>query len=130
MLRKMVMKCNLIHADFSEYNLLYFKGKVWVIDVSQSVEKDHPYAFEFLKRDIHNINIYYSKLGLSTFKIKSLFNFISDPSITDDKEEEEIEKLKNEAMENPDTASELSEFLLFEIPRSLRMYEDLDEINA
>lgn len=126
----MVINCNLIHADFSEYNLLYLNGKVWVIDVSQSVEKDHPYAFEFLKRDIHNINIYYNKLGLSTFKIKSFFNFVSDPKLAPENEDEEIEKMMNEAMENPDLPNELSEFLLFEIPRSLSMYEDLDEINA
>ena len=39
----MYNKCHLVHADFSEYNLLYQKGIVYVIDVSQSVEHDHPH---------------------------------------------------------------------------------------
>lgn len=38
---RMYQKCHLVHADFSEYNLLYHKGVVYVIDVSQSVEHDH-----------------------------------------------------------------------------------------
>lgn len=83
LLRKMLIECNLVHADFSEYNLLYHKKKVWVIDVSQSVEKDHPFSFEFLKRDVYNINNYYKKqLGVNTFKFKSLFHMITDPTLS------------------------------------------------
>lgn len=129
-LRRMLIDCNLVHADFSEYNLLYLNDVVWVIDVSQSVEKDHPYSFEFLKRDIFNINSYYTKLGLSTFKLKSLFNFVSDPLLTEEQLEEEIEKMKEEAMEDPDQEKETTDFMLYEIPRTLSMLEDIDEINA
>ena len=56
--------CRLVHADFSEYNLLYFKEEVYVIDVSQSVEHDHPMALEFLRRDCSNINEFFKKKGL------------------------------------------------------------------
>lgn len=48
-------KCKLVHADLSEFNLLYHKGEIVVIDVSQSVEHDHPHAYEFLKKDCTNI---------------------------------------------------------------------------
>ena len=34
----------------------YFKGEIVVIDVSQSVEHDHPHALEFLRKDCTNIN--------------------------------------------------------------------------
>lgn len=33
-MRRMYHMCRLVHADFSEYNMLYYKGEVWVIDVS------------------------------------------------------------------------------------------------
>eukprot|EP00349_Pseudokeronopsis_sp_Brazil_P012270 CAMPEP_0202976154 /NCGR_PEP_ID=MMETSP1396-20130829/74958_1 /ASSEMBLY_ACC=CAM_ASM_000872 /TAXON_ID= /ORGANISM="Pseudokeronopsis sp., Strain Brazil" /LENGTH=215 /DNA_ID=CAMNT_0049712963 /DNA_START=249 /DNA_END=896 /DNA_ORIENTATION=+ len=58
-MRNMYQKCHLVHADFSPYNLLYFKGEVHVIDVSQSVEHDHPMALEFLRRDCVNINDFF-----------------------------------------------------------------------
>ena len=125
----MVLDCNLIHADFSEYNLLYLNKTVWVIDVSQSVEKDHPFSFEFLKRDIFNINNYYKKLGVSTFKFKSYFNVVSDPDMTQEQFEQEIERMKEEAMESPDSEQDVRDFLLFEIPKTLSIYEDIDEIN-
>lgn len=130
LLRRMLIDCNLVHADFSEYNLLYFKQKIWIIDVSQSVEKDHPFSFEFLKRDIYNINNYYSKLGVNIFKFKSLFNVITDNKMTEQDVADEIERMKDEAMETPDSDKEINDFLLFAIPRTLSMCTDMDEINA
>ena len=44
LLRKIYQDCRLVHADFSEYNLLWYDETVYVIDVSQSVEHDHPNA--------------------------------------------------------------------------------------
>lgn len=43
-MRTLYQECKLIHADLSEYNLLYYEDKVYMIDVSQSVEHDHPKA--------------------------------------------------------------------------------------
>jgi hypothetical protein len=43
--------------------------------------------------------------------------------------EAEIERMKEEAMENPDTPKEVNDFLLFEIPTTLSIYQDMDEIN-
>src|SRR5437016_2684227 len=47
--------CHLIHADLSEYNILWFNSKCYFIDVSQSVEPIHPEGLEFLYRDCTNI---------------------------------------------------------------------------
>lgn len=52
---KMYNKCRLVHADLSEYNLLYYNGSIVVIDVSQAVDRDHCNAIEFLKNDCSNI---------------------------------------------------------------------------
>lgn len=65
-LKALYGRCGLVHADFSEYNLLYWEGRVYVIDVSQAVEKDHPNADEFLWTDIRNITAYFGKRGVDT----------------------------------------------------------------
>ncbi|MDA8486959.1 hypothetical protein NNO07_28260, partial [Pseudomonas resinovorans] len=40
-MRLMYHRCRLVHADLSEYNILFHEGHLWIIDVSQSVEHDH-----------------------------------------------------------------------------------------
>jgi RIO kinase 1 len=49
-MRVMYQKAKLVHADLSEYNILYYKKQLWIIDVSQSVEHEHPHALDFLKK--------------------------------------------------------------------------------
>jgi RIO kinase 1 len=61
-LRRIVCNAKLVHADYSEYNLVVWKGGLWVIDVAQAVSHHHPYALEFLERDIRNIAGFFRKL--------------------------------------------------------------------
>jgi len=49
----------LVHADLSEYNILYH-NRPYLIDMGQSVTRDHPQAIPFLIRDIRNINRFFS----------------------------------------------------------------------
>ena len=60
-IRRLYQKCKLIHADLSEYNLLYHDEIVYVIDVSQSVEHDHPMSLDFLRRDCSIIRDFFAK---------------------------------------------------------------------
>jgi RIO kinase 1 len=53
-------KAELVHADLSEFNILY-GDKPYLIDMGQSVTRDHPRALQFLMRDIRNINRYFKK---------------------------------------------------------------------
>nr|CCC89900.1 unnamed protein product [Trypanosoma congolense IL3000] len=77
-MRKMYGRCKLIHGDLSEYNLLLYRGRVVVIDVSQSVEKDHPRAMDFLRRDIVNVNTFFRTKGhQELFTLQDLFHFIT-----------------------------------------------------
>lgn len=52
---KLYKECDMIHADLSEYNLLWHENKLWCIDVSQAVRTTHLMAFRFLWRDCVNI---------------------------------------------------------------------------
>ncbi len=58
-------KAQLVHADLSEYNLLFWDGKVVVIDVGQSVPLDHPRAAEWFRRDLGNIAHFFHRLRVN-----------------------------------------------------------------
>lgn len=81
--RKLYQECHLVHADLSEYNLLYKKEAVIVIDVSQSVEREHMHALEFLRQDCTNVLHYFRQRGMKTLSLQKLFDFVTDSSITD-----------------------------------------------
>ncbi|XP_041987310.1 serine/threonine-protein kinase RIO1 [Aricia agestis] len=93
MMWKMFNICKLVHADLSEFNILYHRGNIVIIDVSQSVEHDHPHAYEFLRKDCTNISDFFRKKGVATLTVKELFDFITDASITVNNLEECMEKL-------------------------------------
>ncbi|XP_014361348.2 serine/threonine-protein kinase RIO3 [Papilio machaon] len=59
---------HLVHADLSEYNILWWENKCWFIDVSQSVQPDHPNGLEFLLRDCRNIINFFEKKGVLNIK--------------------------------------------------------------
>ena len=60
-MRVMYHACGLVHADLSEYNILYHQRMPYIIDVSQSVEKDHPMASEFLRMDCRNVTTFFKR---------------------------------------------------------------------
>ncbi|HKZ23307.1 MAG TPA: serine protein kinase RIO [Thermoplasmata archaeon] len=61
---KAIRRSELVHADFSEYNLLSWDGRVVVIDVGQAVPLDHLRAEEWFKRDVSTIARYFRRLGI------------------------------------------------------------------
>ncbi|KFH45602.1 Serine/threonine-protein kinase-like protein [Hapsidospora chrysogenum ATCC 11550] len=79
LMRRMYQVCRLVHADLSEYNILYHTGKLYIIDVSQSVEPDHPRSLEFLRMDIKNVGDFFRRQGVDTLPDRAVFNFISAP---------------------------------------------------
>lgn len=84
MVRTLYHQCKLIHADLSEFNMLYHNGNIYVIDVSQSVEHDHVHALEFLRKDCTNITDFFRKKGVCTLTVKELFDFVTDITINED----------------------------------------------
>ena len=57
----MYHKASLVHADFSEYNVLIHNDEPVIIDVGQTVSKENPMAMEFLQRDVKNIVKFFKK---------------------------------------------------------------------
>ncbi|KAH6999036.1 RIO1 family-domain-containing protein [Ilyonectria sp. MPI-CAGE-AT-0026] len=79
LMRRIYQVCRLVHADLSEYNILYHDGKLYIIDVSQSVEPDHPRSLEFLRMDIKNVGDFFRRKGVDTLADRAIFNFITAP---------------------------------------------------
>ena len=144
-LRHMYQRCRLVHGDFSEYNLLWHDSRVYVIDVSQSVESDHPSALDFLRKDVSNVNDFFRKSGnLTVMTTRQLFEFITSTVIQNTEESEsralddimeqvhgQAEKLARATLDDQkkweqkvdvDEAVFMSQFL----PRSLNQVAELD----
>ncbi len=82
----MYRKCHLIHADLSEYNMLWHDGRLYFIDVGQSVEPSHPHGLEFLYRDCANIARFFSGVD-QCMSAQQLFNFVTGLNIYEDSED-------------------------------------------
>ncbi|KAJ1953776.1 Serine/threonine-protein kinase rio1 [Dispira parvispora] len=97
-MRRMYQVCHLVHADLSEYNILYHAKTLYIIDVSQSVEHDHPHAFEFLRMDCTNVNDYFKKKGVAVIGLIRLFKFIvnEDFGTTEDEMDAVLDKVGQE----------------------------------
>lgn len=54
----------------------YHKSHLWIIDVSQSVEHDHPRAFDFLRADLQHVDDYFAKHGVATLGLRKSFDFV------------------------------------------------------
>ena len=93
MMCTMFQKCNLIHADLSEYNMLWHENNVYFIDVSQSVEPMHPHALEFLYRDCNNVTSFFKKFGVEVMSAENLFNHVSKLDIPVDEEGNFVSKV-------------------------------------
>ena len=128
-MRRMYQVCKLVHADLSEYNLLYSDGGLYVIDVSQSVEHDHPRSLEFLRMDCTNVTSFFSKGGVQTLSPTHLFKFIVNPenSSCDEKIMDEcLENLRLQIKDERTAQEEVADnvFMQSFIPRSLTQVHD------
>ncbi|KAJ5809623.1 uncharacterized protein N7503_001841 [Penicillium pulvis] len=135
-MRVMYQVCRLVHADLSEYNILYHKDRLYIIDVSQSVEHDHPRSLEFLRMDIKNVSDYFRRKGVHTLSERTLFEFIlapegpKDPTYGNEEMTEAIEKLftardeagVTEESEEVDTAVFRQQY----IPQTLEQVYDVE----
>lgn len=105
-IRKMFHTCRLVHADLSEYNILYHEGHLYIIDVSQSVEHDHPSAFDFLRNDLRNVEDFFGRAEVKTLGLRRCFEFITREKLASKEGEDDGMVLKQwleEAQPEEDT---------------------------
>jgi RIO kinase 1 len=105
-MRHLYQRCNLVHGDLSEYNLLWHNTQIFVIDVSQSVGSDHPAALDFLRKDASNVNDYFEKVGkLDVMTTRQLFDFTT--TVITGGETAEVEYLEKNMREVEESYSQL-----------------------
>ena len=63
-LKNLYKKAKLVHGDYSEYNIFKTKKGLVIFDLGSAMDTRHPKTDEFLKRDINNINRFFSKRGI------------------------------------------------------------------
>jgi RIO kinase 1 len=71
-LKRLYQKAKLVHGDLSEYNIMMWKGRPVIFDMSQSVSIEHPLADFMLNRDLSNLNRFFSRLGVKVYPVEEL----------------------------------------------------------
>nr|XP_029121528.1 serine/threonine-protein kinase RIO1 isoform X2 [Elaeis guineensis] len=104
-MRALYQKCKLVHGDLSEYNILYFEGHLYIIDVSQAVDLDHPCALDFLKEDCVHVSDFFKKRGVAVMTVKELFDFVIDQSIADEDVDDYLDKVQKNVVERGQTVA-------------------------
>uniref|UniRef100_A0A6N2NHF1 Serine/threonine-protein kinase RIO1 n=1 Tax=Salix viminalis TaxID=40686 RepID=A0A6N2NHF1_SALVM len=121
-MRTLYQKCKLVHGDLSEYNILYYEGRLYIIDVSQAVDLDHPHALDFLREDCLHVSDFFKKHGVAVMTIRELFDFIVDPTINDESIDSYLEEVQQKILTRDLTAEDEiadSVFVQSYIPKTL-----------
>jgi RIO kinase 1 len=72
-LGRLYRKAELVHGDLSEYNIMMWKSNPVIFDVSQAVPTSHPMAEFFLRRDLANVNKFFSRLGVKVLSVDEAY---------------------------------------------------------
>jgi len=75
-LRLLYARSNLVHGDLSEYNVMIWRDQPVLFDLSQAVPLDHPLANLLLKRDIENLNNYFSSIGVKVEPVSKVASWV------------------------------------------------------
>jgi RIO kinase 1 len=61
-----LMEVGIVHADLSAFNLLWWRGRLQMIDFPQAVDLAlNPHGLEFLQRDIENVSGWFERRGVA-----------------------------------------------------------------
>jgi RIO kinase 1 len=70
-------KSNLVHGDFSPFNILWHQERAVVIDVGQAVVQGHPKAEEFLVRDVTRLVEWANKNGIEVTLAEAMYEVLN-----------------------------------------------------
>jgi len=76
-LERLYRKAGLVHGDLSEYNIMTWKGRTVLFDVAQAVPLVHPMADFLLRRDLTNLNKYFSRLGVKVPSVEDCYRRVT-----------------------------------------------------
>ncbi|HJX02777.1 MAG TPA: serine protein kinase RIO [Candidatus Bathyarchaeia archaeon] len=76
-LKKLYLKAELVHGDLSEYNIMVWKGSPVIFDVSQAVSVAHPMADFLLRRDLANLNRFFSRLDVKVLTAEECYKKVT-----------------------------------------------------
>ena len=69
-------KANMVHGDFSPYNIMWHGDRPVIIDVGQAVVQSHPKSQEFLVRDVTRLVEWANKAGLDTNLAEAMYDVL------------------------------------------------------
>lgn len=121
-------KCKLVHADLSEYNMLYHDGSIVIIDVSQAVEHDHPMALEFLRKDCTNITEFFKKNEVGVMTVKALFDFITDPTVTEENMDKYLDVISEQMTQVNDQGADPTQQIEEEVFKQAYIPQNLTQV--
>ncbi|MEM1507676.1 MAG: serine protein kinase RIO [Candidatus Bathyarchaeia archaeon] len=75
--KRLYRGAGLVHGDLSEYNIMVWRGRPVLFDLSQAVPIEHPSSDQFLFRDLENINRYFSRIGVNVIDIEELYRVVT-----------------------------------------------------
>ena len=73
------------------------QDELYVIDVGQAVDLDHPHCLEFLREDALHVNSFFQKLGVPVLTVRQVFDYAVDPSIPAQEQDSTLDKLLEKA---------------------------------
>lgn len=75
-IKRLYQKAKIVHGDLSEYNIMMWKGRPVIFDVSQSVSIQHPMADFMLRRDLTNVNRFFNRLDVEVIPVEDLHKLV------------------------------------------------------
>lgn len=76
-LNMLYCRAGLVHGDLSEYNIMIWRNRPVLFDVSQAVPVSHPMAEFLLRRDLSNLSKFFIRLGVKVLSVDECYKKVT-----------------------------------------------------